>query len=263
MNSNKTTQNFVVNPAVVDTLSKSPEFNLSNDLSAHQKFDRLLEDPDGIYLNPATVDFTLSPVVAMRLVTKRATLAVQETSQIVASLPEKLTKATEAALIKADEVNMKFTKELLSETDRLFYSEEIIKGMNHTGILHEMKGILKEIKSALWRYEHLNIKHQHLNNYFSTSSEFMRESMNDPREILGEREKSVTKREADIAKENHNLEIKINSFNLKKNNFLNRSSLEHLELAYIGLGRGQAAALLMTAIGFIFLALIGAISFFH
>ena len=223
MNHEVLCQDRGVNADSPDDIVKSRKANLNSDLPAHEKFDRLLEDPDGIYVNPNTVDFTSSPVVAMRLVTKRATLAVQKTGQIVAGVPEMLSKATNAALINAAKLNAQSAQRLISATNCTFFSADIIERTNRRGIVVEMESTEQAMTQMLDRYEVLSSLQLQRNNDFAGLSDFMRYRMDELRGILDEREKRVTERESSVLQAKQKLEGDIAKFRKEKEYFVKRS----------------------------------------
>lgn len=186
-----------------------------------QKPQQLLEDTRGMYSNAFTVDWTTSPITAMKL-------TIEYTEEMLREVPRAIDGIVQTALIDAADANKKSSSEIIGAFRTIFHSKN--KSVN-TGY----KGVLPELEDRITAYGQLLGKHHNANEKMAQLVETMA-ARSAAIEELGKRELVVVLRENKVRQCEIGLNKKLDDFEAR--GFWGHIGNAYLSRSHVGVGFG-------------------------
>lgn len=199
--------------------------------TVHQK---LLQDPQQRYSNPYTIDWTTTPIAAMRL-------TIEAAEQTVSEIPGTVNEVLRAALVDAEEANRDTVEQMTVSIRRALMGEKR-QADGFRGPLLEMRDqVVQQHELVAQHRQGLDV-HASLNRDLTRLVKLMQERASALELAITEREAALQKRENTVSQREANLKKKLSDFE-------SRGFWGHFGHACLGLAKNPAGA----TIGFVLL----------
>lgn len=192
--------------------------------TVHQK---LLQDPQQRYSNPYTIDWTTSPIAAMRL-------TIEAAEQTVGAIPGAIDEVLRAALVDAEEAN-RGAVEQMTNSIRAALMGEKRQADGFRGPLLEMRDHVFQQRDLVAQHKQGLDVHASLNQELTRLVAIMQERSQALETAITEREAALQKRENTVSQREASLKKKLADLE-------SRGFWGHFGHACLGLSKNPAGA---------------------